>query len=106
MTHEEMMADDTQYCCYCGCEKARFQCCGENHFQTFAQMSADEQDEFQDDGNIDQVELIKRAEDAFNRSKWVGLTQIDVDSWDLPDRPTVFEFAQFIETKIKEKNNG
>ena len=35
---------------------------------------------------------------------WVGLTQIDVDSWDLPDRPTVFEFAQFIETKIKEKN--
>ena len=75
MTHEEMMADDTQYCCYCGCEKARFQCCGENHFQTFAQMSADEQDEFQDDGNIDQVELIKRAEDAFNRSKWVGLAK-------------------------------
>jgi len=106
MTHEEMMTDGTQYCCYCGCEKERFQCCGENHFQTFAQMPADEQDEFQDDGNIDQVELIKRAEDAFNRSKWVGLTQIDVDSWDLPDRPTVFEFAQFIETKIKEKNNG
>ena len=84
MTQEEMMADDTQYCCYCGGEKARFQCCGENHFQTFAQMSADEQDEFIE------VELIKRAEDAFNRSKWVGLTQIDVDSWDLPDRPTVF----------------
>ena len=37
---------------------------------------------------------------------WVGLTKIDVDSWDLPDRPTVFEFAQFIETKLKEKNNG
>ena len=35
---------------------------------------------------------------------WVGLTQIDVDSWDLPDRPTVFEFAQFIEAKLKEKN--
>ena len=46
MTHEEMMADDTQYCCYCGGEKVRFQCCGENHFHTFAQMSADEQDEF------------------------------------------------------------
>jgi len=46
MTQEEMMADGTQYCCYCGCEKARFQCCGENHFQTFAQMPADEQDEF------------------------------------------------------------
>ena len=37
---------------------------------------------------------------------WVGLTKIDVDSWDLPDRPTVFEFAQFIEDKLKEKNNG
>ena len=37
---------------------------------------------------------------------WAGLTQIDVDSWDLPDRPTVFEFAQFIEAKLKEKNNG
>jgi len=35
---------------------------------------------------------------------WVGLTQIDVDSWDLPDRPTVFEFAQFIEAKLKERN--
>jgi len=48
MTREEMMADGTQYCCYCGCEKVRFHCCGENHFQTFAQMSADEQDEFLD----------------------------------------------------------
>ena len=65
MTREELMADDTQYCCYCGGEKVRFSCCGENHFQTFAQMPADEQD----DGNIDQVELIKRAEDAFNRSE-------------------------------------
>jgi len=37
---------------------------------------------------------------------WVGLTQIDVDSWDLPDRPTVFEFAQFIEAKLKDKNHG
>jgi len=35
---------------------------------------------------------------------WVGLTQIDVDSWDLPDHPTVFEFAQFVEAKLKEKN--
>ena len=100
MTQEELLADDTQYCCYCGCEKARFHCCGENHFQTLAEMPTDEQDEFLE------ALLVQRAEDAFNRSKWVGLTQIDVDSWDLPDRPTVFEFAQFIETKIKGKNNG
>ena len=50
MTREEMMADDTQYCCYCGQEKVRFHCCGENHFQTLAEMSADEQDEFFQDG--------------------------------------------------------
>ena len=64
-----MMADDTQYCCYCGDEKVRFSCCGENHFQTFAQMDKDEQDEFLE------AELVQRAEDAFNRSKWVGLTK-------------------------------
>jgi len=39
---EELMQDGTQYCCYCGCEKVRFHCCGENHFQTFAEMSAEE----------------------------------------------------------------
>ena len=52
MTREELLADDTQYCCYCGCEKARFQCCGENHFQTFAEMRPDEQDEFLDDEEL------------------------------------------------------
>ena len=42
----------------------------------------------------------------YSNKPWVGLTQIDVDSWDLPDRPTVFEFAQFIEARLKEKNHG
>jgi hypothetical protein len=36
---------------------------------------------------------------------WVGLTKDDVESWDLPVNPTVFEFVQFIETKIKGKNH-
>ena len=35
---------------------------------------------------------------------WVGLTKDEVDSWNLPDHPTVFEFAKFIETKIKGNN--
>ena len=35
---------------------------------------------------------------------WVGLTKEEVDSWELPDCPTVFEFVQFIEDKIKDKN--
>ena len=69
MTREELMTDGTQYCCYCGDEKVRFQCCGEAHFETFAQMDKDEQDEFLE------AELVQRAEDAFNRSKWVGLTK-------------------------------
>jgi len=101
MTQEEMMADGTQYCCYCGCEKARFQCCGENHFQTFAQMPADEQDEFLDNDGCAPLYTSTQP-----HKPWFGLTQIDVDSWGLPDRPTVFEFAQFIEAKLKEKNNG
>ena len=101
MTRKELMADSTQYCCYCGCEKVKFHCCGENHFQTFAQMSAEEQDEF-----LDNEECAPLYKSTQQKKPWVGLTQIDVDSWDLPDRPTVFEFAQFIETKLKEKNNG
>ena len=35
---------------------------------------------------------------------WVGLTKEEVDSWELPDCPTVFEFVQFIEDKIKDRN--
>ena len=36
--------------------------------------------------------------------EWVGLTDEEVNSWELPDSPTVFEFVQFIEAKLKEKN--
>jgi len=35
---------------------------------------------------------------------WAGLTKEEVDSWELPENPTVFEFAQFVEAKLKEKN--
>lgn len=42
--------------------------------------------------------------DAQVGRKWAGLTKDEVDSWELPDSPTVFEFAQFIEAKLKEKN--
>lgn len=35
---------------------------------------------------------------------WQGLTKEEVDSWQLPEQPTVFEFAQFVEAKIREKN--
>jgi hypothetical protein len=40
------------------------------------------------------------------KREWVGLTKDEVDSWQLPVVPTVFQFAQFVEAKLKEKNNG
>ena len=39
-------------------------------------------------------------------NEWVGLTHDEVNSWELPECPTVFEFAQFVEAKLKEKNNA
>jgi hypothetical protein len=38
------------------------------------------------------------------KREWVGLTKDEVDSWELPDCPTLLEFCQFIEAKLKEKN--
>ena len=52
MTREELykeyMSDSTKYCCYCGHEQTSFGCCGENHFETFAEMSKDLQDDMID----------------------------------------------------------
>ena len=45
-------------------------------------------------------------EETRDNSSWVGLTHDEVNSWELPDSPTVFEFAQFIEAKLREKNGG
>jgi hypothetical protein len=36
--------------------------------------------------------------------EWQGLTKDEINNWDLPDSPTVYEFAQFVEAKLKEKN--
>lgn len=38
------------------------------------------------------------------KREWVGLTKDEVEAWELPDSPTVYEFAQFVEAKLKEKN--
>ena len=38
------------------------------------------------------------------KRKWVGLTKDEVESWKLPSSPTVYEFALFIEAKLKERN--
>jgi|GEM_PF-589614 len=109
MKHEELMADDTQYCCYCGQEKVRFHCCGENHFQTFAQMSADEQDEF-----LDNEECAPLYTSLQPQKPWAGLTEEEVEQ--IVDGNTLGSGWQFwcsgkgvaegIEAKLKEKNNG
>ena len=39
------------------------------------------------------------------KREWVGLTKEDVDSWLLLESPTVYEFAKYVEDKLKEKNN-
>jgi hypothetical protein len=39
----EFVASDQEYCCYCGNEKEQEQCCGENHFVTFADLFEDVQ---------------------------------------------------------------
>ena len=41
---DDQMRDSTEYCCYCGQAKHRIGCCGENHFQTFAEMEKEDQD--------------------------------------------------------------
>ena len=43
-------------------------------------------------------------EQAEKPRQWRGLTKDEVNGWKLPERPTVFEFAEFVETKLKEKN--
>ena len=41
---------------------------------------------------------------AAPQREWVGLTKDEVNNWELPESPTVYEFAQFVEAKLKEKN--
>ncbi|MEN9588589.1 MAG: hypothetical protein RLZZ481_375 [Pseudomonadota bacterium] len=36
--------------------------------------------------------------------EWQELTRGEIESWDLPEKPTVAEFVWFVESKIKEKN--
>jgi hypothetical protein len=41
---DDQMKDSTEYCCYCGQAKYRLSCCGENHYETFAEMDKENQD--------------------------------------------------------------
>ena len=55
------------------------------------------------EGQPDRIaDLLEEASDALSKHEWVGLTKDEVDSWELPEKPTVFEFVQFVEVKLKE----
>ena len=59
------------------------------------------------EGKPDRIaDLLDEAADALDTRKWVGLTFDEINSWELPDTPTVAEFSWFVEAKLKEKNNG
>jgi hypothetical protein len=45
---QELLADSQAYCCYCGMAQTSFGCCGENHFETVAEMDQRAQEDFLD----------------------------------------------------------
>jgi hypothetical protein len=45
---QELLVDSQTYCCYCGQAQVGLGCCGENHFETFAEMDERTQKEFLD----------------------------------------------------------
>lgn len=57
---EDLMSSSTEYCCYCGQEKHRFSCCGENHFETYADMYPDDQQYILDEMVADELEKLAK----------------------------------------------
>lgn len=53
-------------------------------------------------GYAKKIEQLIKERDL--KREWVGLTKNEVDVWKLPESPTVFEFCQFVEAKLKELN--
>ena len=47
---------------------------------------------------------LAKLEETQEKKEWVGLTKDEVELWKLPTSPTVYEFALFVEAKLKEKN--
>jgi hypothetical protein len=54
---DEQMQDSTEYCCYCGQAKYRLGCCGEAHYETFAEMRKEDQDAIVDALIDDELEV-------------------------------------------------
>ena len=50
------------------------------------------------------VDCLREFYTAPPKKEWVGLTKDEVNNWELPELPTVYEFAKFVEAKLKDKN--
>ena len=52
------------------------------------------------------AELVAADEREANKREWVSLTDEEIENLELPNKPTVKEFVQFIEAALRSKNNG
>jgi hypothetical protein len=57
---EDLMRDSTEYCCYCGEVKRWIGCCGENHFETYADMRFEDQQVILNEMVEDEIKLLNK----------------------------------------------
>jgi hypothetical protein len=58
--HKELMKSETLYCVYCGQVKHSYGCCGENHFEVYADMYEDDQKYILDETVADELERLAK----------------------------------------------
>jgi len=58
--HEELMKDSREFCAYCGTERHGFGCCGEVHYETFADLSEEDQKYILDETVADELERLAK----------------------------------------------
>jgi hypothetical protein len=60
--HKELMESETLYCVYCGQVKHRVGCCGENHYEVYADMYQDDQQYILDETFADELKMLLAKE--------------------------------------------
>ena len=58
--YQDLINDSIEYCCYCGQAKHRIGCCGENHFETYAEMRQEDQKYILDEMVADELEKLAK----------------------------------------------
>ena len=57
---QDLMNSSTEYCCYCGQARYKFGCCGEVHYETFADLSEEDQKYILDETVADELERLAK----------------------------------------------